>query len=246
MRLKIMSDIHTEFFKSGVCPFDHNELDESTTLILAGDISQNIEQIRYFSERYAEVIFVPGNHEFYGEDILTKPKELKEEYEELDNVYVLLDEVLYLEGVSFFGGTFWTDCTDNDPLFEFKVKRSHNDYRKILKGDLIFTPSYQTELHHKSLSSLMRYAGRVDVVITHHAPSVKSVEPRFLGTDLNKCFANDHIEDLVEHVGAKYWIHGHLHNSSDYFIGDTRVICNPKGYPMMENEDFNENLIVEV
>ena len=50
---------------------------------------------------------------------------------------------------------------------------------------------------------------------------------------------------LIEPYQPTLWVHGHVHNSSDYVVGKTRVLCNPHGYGT-ENPDFNGALVVEV
>jgi len=36
-----------------------------------------------------------------------------------------------------------------------------------------------------------------------------------------------------------FWIHGHVHESHEYRIGQTTVSCNPRGYvPLDENDAF--------
>jgi hypothetical protein len=52
-------------------------------------------------------------------------------------------------------------------------------------------------------------------------------------------------ERLVEASGATLWVHGHVHASFDYRIGDTRVLANPQGHGD-ENPAFRPGLVVEV
>lgn len=86
------------------------------------------------------------------------------------------------------------------------------------------------------------------VVVTHFAPSVRSVAPRFAGSPLNACFVSD-LERLVAASGAALWVHGHTHDSFDYRIGDTRVLANPRGYVrggVSENLAFDPGLTVVI
>jgi Icc-related predicted phosphoesterase len=86
------------------------------------------------------------------------------------------------------------------------------------------------------------------VVITHHAPSRKSIHPRFADSLMNACFVSD-AEHLIERSGACLWIHGHTHDSFDYPVSGTRVVCNPRGYArngVNENRSFDRNLLVTV
>ena len=48
-------------------------------------------------------------------------------------------------------------------------------------------------------------------------------------------------------IATWLWIHGHTHESFDYEIGKTRVICNPRGYAPIEiNKEFKPDFNVEV
>ena len=64
MRLRILSDLHVECFKEG------RDLPDvaADVVILAGDIHRTTEGLAWAAERFAgqEIIYVPGNHEFYG------------------------------------------------------------------------------------------------------------------------------------------------------------------------------------
>ena len=86
------------------------------------------------------------------------------------------------------------------------------------------------------------------MVITHHAPSPKSIHPRFADSLLNACFVSD-AERLIDGSRARLWIHGHTHDSFDYCLNGTRVVCNPRGYArngVNENPLFDANFLVEI
>ncbi len=86
------------------------------------------------------------------------------------------------------------------------------------------------------------------VVITHHAPSRRSIHPRFEGSRLNACFVSD-LDHLLGASRARLWIHGHTHDSFDYEVHGTRVVCNPRGFArdgVNENAAFDPDFIVRV
>jgi hypothetical protein len=86
------------------------------------------------------------------------------------------------------------------------------------------------------------------VVITHHAPSRNSVHPRFACSPLSACFVSN-AERLLDGSRVQLWIHGHTHDSFDYRVNGTRVICNPRGYAkdgVNENPRFDPDLTVDV
>jgi Icc-related predicted phosphoesterase len=82
------------------------------------------------------------------------------------------------------------------------------------------------------------------VVVTHHLPHCRSIPARFKGDLLNAAYASD-LSEVIEMGRPVLWIHGHTHDSCDYTVGDTRVICNPRGYDD-ENGHFNLSLTVQV
>src|SRR5690606_37391535 len=82
------------------------------------------------------------------------------------------------------------------------------------------------------------------VVVTHHLPSAQSVNPKFTGDLLNAAYASD-LDQVIEDGRPALWVHGHTHDSCDYQFGDTRVVCNPRGYDD-ENAVFDRKLVVEI
>jgi len=69
------------------------------------------------------------------------------------------------------------------------------------------------------------------IVVGHHAPSSQSVAEWFKGdTVMNGAFRSDLEEFIMDRPQIKLWVHGHMHNASDYMIDATRVVCNPRGY----------------
>lgn len=50
----------------------------------------------------------------------------------------------------------------------------------------------------------------------------------------------------IREGGARWWFHGHTHDSCDYQFGRTRVLCNPFGYPDAVNREFRGDLVVGV
>lgn len=85
-----------------------------------------------------------------------------------------------------------------------------------------------------------------DVVVTHHLPHIRSVAARFVGDPLTKYFLHD-LSGFVEGCGARLWVHGHTHDTMDYRVGQTRVLCNPFGYRRYEeNYGFNDDLLIDL
>jgi predicted phosphodiesterase len=251
--LNILSDLH---LSQGLLKIPENDAD---LVILAGDVARPKEAVSWASGFAKPVLYVPGNHEFYGGSIGGTVSELKGLCSGT-KIHVLDNEELIVGGVRFLGATLWTDFN----LFgegEQRVAAMREalalmrDFSKIRTGEAtetVFTPADSAALfkiHAGWLETKLaeRYPGPT-VVITHHAPSRQSIHPRFGDSLLNACFVSD-AERLVDGSRARLWIHGHTHDSFDYFLNGTRVVCNPRGYAKdTENENplFDANFIVEI
>jgi hypothetical protein len=83
------------------------------------------------------------------------------------------------------------------------------------------------------------------IVVTHHLPLRQSIHSKYGTSALNPAFASDLGDLMGPRVSA--WIHGHTHESFDYAVNGTRVVCNPRGYlPMEPNEAFDPLLTIDV
>lgn len=253
MKLNILSDLHLSL---GVLPPPENDAD---IVVLAGDIARPKEAIAWAGALAKPVFYVAGNHEFYGGSIATTVGELKH-LSVGTNVRVLDDDEVFFEGVRFLGATLWTDFM----LLGDGEKRAAaieealeliRDFSRIRLGEAgqrLFTPADSAalfDIHAAWLEGKLSepYAGPT-VVITHHAPSPRSIHPRFADSLLNLCFVSD-AERLIEGSRVQLWIHGHTHDSFDYVLKGTRVVCNPRGYArngVNENPLFGANFIVEI
>ena len=252
MKLNVLSDVH---LSQGALPQPPTDAD---IVILAGDISRPGEAIAWARDFAKPVLYVPGNHEFYGGSIDGTLAELSR-LSAGTPVRVLDDDEIVLDGVRFLGATLWTDFLLSGAAQRsaaMQAAQAHmRDFHRILARDsppAPFTPEDAATLHAGHVAWLedrlaQPYAGPT-VVITHHAPSPRSVHPRFAGSLLNGCFVSD-VERLVDARRVALWIHGHTHDSFDYRLNGTRVVCNPRGYArdgVNENRCFDPGLIVEV
>ena len=247
MKLHILNDLHIEF--EDFAP----PVTDADVVILAGDIGVGLEGLRWAEERFPDrpVIYVPGNHEFYHHD-LSLLEELKAQAPEL--IHVLNDNQVDIDGVRFLGSTLWTDFAlfgEADKFFAMQQARQQmTDFSIIQNNGQRFTPEDAIQFHTASrgwLAAMLAepFAGKT-VVVTHHAPSSQSVHPRYANDLLTPVFASN-LENLMDGDRAALWVHGHMHESYDYEIYGTRVVCNPRGYaPNALNPDFRPNLGMEV
>lgn len=250
MKIQIVSDLHTEF---GQSPFFIPGNIVGDVLLIAGDTGIDAFKIKEYLLQFNKVpiIVVLGNHEFYGHEYTSA----KEEYKEMlnsprDNLYLLDNEELTLPifpGYSFFGCTLWTDLATGDPE---KIARYMNDYHQIkIRGDIKFRTAHTKKEHVMSrqfLDQKLSLCKNKKIVLTHHLPSHQSIPLKFIGDFLNAAYASN-LEELIYKHQPLLWAHGHTHSSKDYYLGNTKVVCNPYGYfRQEENLGFNPEFVVEV
>ena len=250
MKLNILSDLHLSL---GALALPENDAD---AVILAGDIARPREALSWASGFAKPVLYVPGNHEVYGGSIAGTVEALKR-LSAGTNIRVLDNDEVILQGVRFLGTTLWTDFMlfgdgKKRAVAMQEAQRFMRDFSRIRDGEAPFTPEASAALFNKHSAWLgdklcERHAGP-SVIITHHAPSPRSIHPRFADSLINACFVSD-AERLIDGSRARLWIHGHTHDSFDYVVNGTRVLCNPRGYArngVNENPQFDANLLVTV
>ena len=247
MKLHILNDLHIEFED-----FEPPATD-ADAIVLAGDIGVGMEGLRWAEGRFPDkpVIYVPGNHEFYHHDIALI-EELKAQAP--DHIHVLNDDQIIIDRVRFLGSILWTDFAlfgEGERFFAMQqARRQMTDFSIIQNGGRQFTPDDAIQLHTASrdwLAAMLAepFDGKT-VVVTHHAPSSQSVHPRHARDLLTPAFASN-LENLMGDDRPALWVHGHMHESYDYEVYGTRVVCNPRGYaPDALNPDFWPDLVVDI
>lgn len=251
MKLQIVSDLHL-----GLAPCQLPDTG-ADLLILAGDIQRPQAALQWATALNRPAIYVAGNHEYYGSSIPATNR-LLQDLSRDSPVTVLDCGEKRIGALRILGATLWTDfrLTGTDATREqvmLDAIRFSRDFSRITIADGQpdnLTPQHCASLFEQHVDWL---AGRLaepfdghTVVVTHFAPSPRSIAPRFAGSPLNACFVSD-LESLVASSGAALWIHGHTHDSFDYRLGTTRVLANPRGYVrdgIAENPVFDPGLTV--
>jgi len=241
IQVRYISDLHIDqpYFDKFDLPIMDNEIEQ--VLIIAGDVAeqmQPVEWIESIHHRFAEVLYVPGNHEYYNSHMYSQLHTLKTALQPLGNVHVLDCDTFIYKDVVFIGATLWTNFEKGKPLSLYLVGHSMNDFRCITVGNpcdsTTFTSQNAFDLHQQHLSyitdQLIMYKDKPCVVISHHAPSYNSVHQNFIGDSINGGFVSDLDYMFYDHPNIKYWVHGHVHSDFEYKLYHSTVVCNPRGY----------------
>ena len=256
MRLHILSDLHVEFWQGkDVLKIPKTGAD---FVILAGDIhtkNRGIGWIRSHFSADTRVLYIPGNHEYYGGAYPQTLNQIKSLARDTGYIFVLDNDFLEFDDVVFLGTTLWTDLN----LFGDFITAGRiligmlSDFRKIRYGQEYrrFSPAHFTHLFSIARTflkeKLQQFTDRKVVVITHHAPSIKSIDEKFQDDISSAAFASNLEVFICQHPNIKLWVHGHTHNFRDYKICNTRVVANQFGY--FDDElvrDFKPDFVVEI
>lgn len=244
-------------------------------LVLAGDIVDGgkpaglVKLTALYRKLGRPIIYVPGNHEFYGRRMHEALRELWRACR-ANNIELLHNREIVIAGVRFFGSTLWTDyCLTRASMQKTSMsvaKRSMADHTWISVkdrahpvGKRCFSPEDALAAHKKALRLMYcRLTPAFDgptVVVTHHGPSPKSVHPKYGTNPVTPAFVSN-LEHVMADLAPSLWVHGHTHDGFDYRVGGTRVVANPRGYPMQrhdtkgkpvyENGAFDAGFVVEV
>ena len=255
MKIQIVSDLHLEFRNPipWVAP-------GAEAIVVAGDLAPiSTPWLRTVADEWADaayILYVPGNHEFYGVDIDAGRARLAEACGAL-RVTLLDRGTATINGVRFIGATLWTDFRLNGIPAEPAAHRaalSISDFDGWIlhrAGNGRFTTHESARRHAEDRAFIerelaaARETGTTAVVITHHAPTPRSIAPRYRGHPCNPAFASD-LERVIGEYRPPLWIHGHVHNSVDVRLGHTRVLANPGGYTVYENRTYDPALCVDL
>lgn len=262
-KIRVISDLHMEF-TAGKFILDKSENEKNQILCIPWDLSFMGENekalwsnfIAEVSNRFFKVLLVLWNHDYWHSDLNTifDIKDLLP-----DNVHLLENESIIIDWIKFIWATLWTDFKD------LKTKKldfsSMNNYDNWMNAKLIkksWNPinskiliDKNTFSHKYIFSELDKYKGPC-VVLTHHAPSYKSLTKMLEEyIPYTNHYCNDLDEEIMKRKNIKYWLHWHLHTSKQYKIWNTLVVSNANGnYDDVElgveNKDFKNIKLLDM
>ncbi len=252
MKIFPVSDMHLEFHHRPMPPYRGS----ADVVVCAGDMhtqGRAPEHLRMIFARQ-EIIYVPGNHEYYGSSIEEQDELLREECQKY-GVHFLQRDRAEIEGVTLVGCTLWSDFKlfglEREAEAVAEVRRCLRDYHVISfdkKKTRAVEPADTRAIHRKDVAWLYeQFAGKPEklVVVTHHGPSINSLHPAYT-EDIVSCGFASALDNLVDGSGANYWISGHSHCAQHYKIGRTEVYQNCLGYPSEGVDGFDPWLILKL
>lgn len=243
MKIAVASDLHLEFSNITLKNTEHADV-----LILAGDIvvAKRLNKFKQFFDEvckeFSKVIYVAGNHEFYVGNFYVTLDNLKLFFSEYPHIYFLENQQVKINNVRFLGATMWTSMNNMDPLTLHASRNMLKDFSVIRDDKLGYVPlnpATTVDRHRDTLKyfkTVFESESMDTVVVTHHTPSFMSCHEKYKHDNImNGCFHTDLSEFILDYK-PKLWVHGHTHDEFDYHIGETRVVCNPRGYVGYEKQ----------
>ncbi len=256
MKITYCSDLHLN-----LGDFSLLESPEADVLVLAGDIfiasellylqdrnnsisawimdriDSYVDFINQCCSLYKNVILIMGNHEHYDGTFNDTAEIINDIFSGLKNLHFLDNSSVMIQDVCFIGGTLWTDMNKQHLDTIEIMTEEMNDYHHIFFDNGVFLRNFEVEdgiqEHNKTLSFIkesVKIHNKV-VVVTHHAPSIRSEHPRYKKENLlNFAYHSDLDSFILDNPQIKYWIHGHTHKRHNYQVGETNILCNPRGY----------------
>ena len=254
MKIQVLSDLHLEH--GGRVPTHHPEAD---VIVLAGDLVPYTQGlVAKLSEFWASaphIVYVLGNHEFYGAEIDDARARLADECAEA-GVHLLDPGMVRIEGTRFIGATLWTDLElygkADEPGAHRRIRHGISDFAGAIRHHGRDFGTRESVRRHWAARHFIEeelvkaeLAGERVVVVTHHAPSRRSIRRWFQDDPLNPAFASD-LDRLIERYQPALWVHGHMHDPVDERLGKTRLVANPAGYSHERKRGFDPALCIDL
>jgi hypothetical protein len=253
LKLQLLSDLHleTEAFRPQPAP-------GAELLVLAGDIDASWAGFELFAQWPVPVLFIAGNHEFDGRELDDVWPALRAKAQSLGWTLLECESCVITDRagqrIRFVGTIRWSDFDLFGAQHRDRAMRAAAYFMSLMKGRRHGQPFDVVGVREESLAcrgwletELRRPPqGRWDktVVITHFAPSLRSLDPRFGAQPGTASFCNAD-DDLLPL--ADLWLHGHLHCRHDYLVpragrSPTRVVSQARGLDTKGETDGYEPL----
>lgn len=239
MKVRVISDLHFEHHRDlGDSLIKEIGSSDDEILVLAGDIATGKpllkDTLHAFADNFPNVIYVVGNHEYYGFGIQEIQDFVQSTCSKKTNLHFLEKSLVEIDGITIAGTSLWFRDQMDNSFYE----DSMNDFH-VIKG----FKEWVYEDNQKCIEFLDGLK-QPDVIVTHHLPHNSCVHDRYKNSPLTRFFLCE-VDDIIQKQSPKLWVHGHTHHIVDATIGSTRIVCNPFGYPM-ELTGFDAGFLVEI
>ena len=238
MKIRLISDVHHEFYEDARLYVNKGE----DVLVIAGDLHVGRincwSALKRFANEVKHVVYVPGNHEYYRQDINEFDDYIRR-FSAGTNIHFLNPGLVRLEDVTFIGAALWTNFSNSDHMM-FTCVPNISDFQLINN----FSGIRCVDLYNKHSAYIKQAYEQKEgkkVIVTHFLPDRSCIAEQYRGPNaLNHYFANN-LGNWIVDLQDTTWLYGHTHTPGEHTIGDTRVIANPYGYN--RNEHYVEKLI---
>jgi len=249
--IQYLSDLHLEFPENKHFIQDNPIRPNADILVMAGDIVMFslLDKFDWFfndlSQKFQQVYWIPGNHEYYGSNIKYRTGIFKEKIR--DNILLLNNQTILVDDVELIFSTLWTQLSDKNQRL---IAGALSDFRTIRNYGQLLSPSDYNSLNQENslfLRKALERNHKQKVVITHHVPTFYNYPKKYLGDLLNEAFAIE-LDNLIKNNGPDYWIYGHHHSNIPSFnMGSTTLITNQLGYVSIgEHLEFSYNSVINI
>lgn len=245
MEFSIYSDLHVDRYDKMPYQSWCRKNDKARIALIAGDICsiKKImlikEALLFFAKHFKYVLISLGNHEYNFSQLDKVPNEMEKLIYQLGlkNVFLLHKKTFKHQNVVVIGTTLWSDICQHQKAIEEKWQHKHIQlFTKSpkLSATKRFEIMAQLYLEQKNwlTEKMNQYQKKAHqlVIVTHHAPSLKSINPRFKDDENHYLYASN-LEEEILRFEPNLWVHGHTHFHCDYHIGKTHIVANPFGFP---------------
>jgi predicted phosphodiesterase len=270
--IQYASDLHLEFYKT--VNFADILKPAAKHLALAGDICPPSHRLfddfmKYVSNNWEHVYYIPGNHEYYSTHIskwkYKAPQTMSEIYtniqhslKDFHNIYLLgvskngtastLSHYDATNNMAIIGTTLWSHIPEHDTGF---IYSNMNDYKYIaIDTKTPLHPFDMNEMHNIEYNALdaeiLKWSqlGVSICVITHYVPSYSLITQKYYSSPLNTGFASK--SDALIRPCVNTWIFGHTHDTANKLLGETMCVANPLGYSNDSVSTYKSNATIEI
>ena len=247
IKIKLLSDLHLELGVN-LTAQEYLKYNNEDVLILAGDIDCGFDNIiqsleRFHAAGYQKIVYVPGNHEYYGYigGVADLNAKLRRYSENTPWLHYLNKDWIEINSTIFLGATLWSNFRNN-PISELAASRGIADFRRIRDWSTAQCVSaYEADVAYlkSALHTLPElFPEHRFIVITHFLPAKACIDPYWVkhGGALNEYFANNLDEYLLNYPRELTWCFGHTHSPVDTTLGSVRLLANPYGYHGYESQ----------